>query len=104
MGIENVHSSTTSTEKSPDDTSTKAREKTSGETGKRKVNDSEGPDSPTPHAERIRTVPPREPLDAMEDYGPDDISRQERAEEAIRQHFRDLTAKAQESNRVDRKA
>ncbi len=46
----------------------------------------------------------KKPLDALHEYGDGDISRQERAEEGVRQYFRDMEKAAREMTKVDRKA
>ncbi|MDP8208767.1 MAG: hypothetical protein P9L92_19035 [Candidatus Electryonea clarkiae] len=55
-------------------------------------------------AKSLLKVEARTPVNAMKDYGADDIPRQEKAEEAIRQHFRDISNRLSDNNKIDRKA
>jgi hypothetical protein len=52
----------------------------------------------------LTTAPPRNPIDARNDMvGAKDISRHERAEESIREYFRQFLHKFNKSTQVDRK-
>ncbi|MFH0882525.1 MAG: hypothetical protein V2A56_06040 [bacterium] len=53
----------------------------------------------------LTTAPPRNPMDARNDMvGQKDISRHERAEESIREYFRQFLRKFSEFTQIDRKA